>query len=180
MEELSHRKRTRTDLSEFEFDSTNAKKMRDDLLSLLDDSDPAPDRDPVSHDLDSVIKSFEEEISRSSPATVIDLTSDSGEFLPELGKVTGDGAGLLPETESGVGDGSELVRVSYESSGIGEFWNFQDELLPCYDSFGFAFGFEQNHESNEYVTLDGIFDYSDVNLGSEFSWRPDSTPASIK
>ncbi|XP_074274839.1 uncharacterized protein LOC141598916 [Silene latifolia] len=178
MDELSHKKRSRVDSSELvsEFESTKAKKMRDQLLSLLDDSDTVPDRDPVSqnHDLDSVIRSFEEEISGSGssspaadPITVFDLETGSGEILPDV---------------------DELTRVGTELQGIGELWDFQDDLLS-YDPF--RFGLDNNTDSvanvtgevggtengKEYVSLDGIFDYSDENFGSDFSWRYETLPA---
>ncbi|XP_057528662.1 uncharacterized protein LOC130807470 [Amaranthus tricolor] len=182
MEEASYKKRARVDSAElesefdFDFDSTKAKRIRDDLLSWLDDSDAVPDRDSMSHDLDSVIRSFEEEIgsseSRSSPTNIIDLTSDSGDLLPELGEFAGDGVEILTEKENRSSEGvkmDELVRVSTESSRFGEVWDFLDDF-PSYDTFGIGLGYEQE---TEFVTLDGIFDYSDINL----SWRPDTLPA---
>ncbi|GLT66961.1 hypothetical protein SLA2020_393000 [Shorea laevis] len=59
------------------------KKLRDDLFRGLDDSDP----DLVSLDLESVMKSFEVEISASSssPTPVVDLTFDSAKSQPDLG-----------------------------------------------------------------------------------------------
>ncbi|KAL2905082.1 Myosin-2 [Bienertia sinuspersici] len=167
MEEVSYRKRVRVDPAEPDFDqnSTKAKKFKDDLLSILDDPEPVPD---PNHDLDSVIRSFEEEITRSESSQtnddIIDLTAESGDFASEFGQFDD---GVLPENEIGV---AELSR-------IGELWNFEDELTS-FDSFGVGLGCEQVHESNEYVALDGIFDYSDnVNFGSDFLWRSDTLPA---
>ncbi|XP_021723827.1 uncharacterized protein LOC110691225 [Chenopodium quinoa] len=174
MEELklSQKKRARVDSDPPEFD---AKRVREDLLRILDDSDHVPERDSVSqtHDLDSVIRSFEEEItgsgSRSSPVNIVDLTSDSGEYPSEIGQFCENDVGLLKESESEtrVGDG---IGVSSEVSGVGEFWDF-----PSYDSFGLTIGYEQDH--NDYVALDGIFDHSDLNFGSDFLRRPDTLPA---
>lgn len=185
MAELSCRKRARDDSAEFGFDP---KRIREDLLSILDDSDTVTDdRNSPSQDLDSVIRSFEEEISGSGtrpgspkPENFVDLTSDSGDSLPELGRLLG-----YDDLEAPVAacEGSELLRVSSESCGISEFWDFKDELLS-YDWFGFGMDDAEYNNSNsgrgdnnEYVALDGIFDYSDVNFGSDGTWQPETLPA---
>ncbi|KAJ8446125.1 hypothetical protein Cgig2_000922 [Carnegiea gigantea] len=127
--------------------------------------------------LNSVIRTFEEEISQSgtrpgSPKleNFIKLTSDSGESLSKLGQLLGYGD--LEAPAAGY-EGFELLQVSSESSGIAEFWDFQDEL-PSYDSFEFGMGYVEYNNSNlgqgdndEYLALDGIFDFSDVNFGSD-------------
>ncbi|KNA24409.1 hypothetical protein SOVF_015980 [Spinacia oleracea] len=169
MEELSHRKRARVDSAESHWDTDfEAKRIKEDLLSLLNDSELVPERDSVSQDLDSVIRSFEEEItgpgSPSSPANLIDLTSNSGDSMLELGQFSDD---VLEKTETRVADGL---------MGIGEFWDFPS-VLPGYDSFGLGIEYGQDHGISEYVALDGIFDYSDVNLGSDFKLRPETMPA---
>jgi len=193
MAELSYRKRARDDSADFETEfGFDSKRIREDLLSLLDDSDTVPDdRDSPSQDLDSVIRSFEEEISGSGtrpgspkPDNFVDLTSDSGDSPPELGHLLGydELEAPAPAPVSG-GEVAELLRISSESSGIGEFWDFQDEL-PSYDSFGFGMGYMEYNNSHsgqgdndEYVALDGIFDYSDVNFESDVTWRPETLPA---
>ncbi|KAK9750318.1 hypothetical protein RND81_02G187200 [Saponaria officinalis] len=156
----SHKKRSRVDSAATESppESTKVKRIRDDLLSLLDDFDTVPDRDPLSHDLDSVIRSFQEEISGSK----------SGSASP------------TPDT---VEPGPEVT----ESVGIGEFlWEFEGGL-PSYDPFEFGLDYEESVISgdvdnsqvngNEYVALDGLFDYPDLGFGLDLSWRSETLPA---
>ena len=76
------------------------------------------------------------------------------------------------------GFGNELIRASSDSFGIGEFWDFDDQILS-YDTFEFGGGVSYNGNS-KYVAFDGLFDHSDVYYDSgEFaeSWRHDSLPA---
>jgi hypothetical protein len=74
------------------------KRLREDLLGFLDDTEA----DLKFQDLDSVMKSFDEEISLActySSVSVVDLTSDSGESQPELGyllEASDDKLGLPP------------------------------------------------------------------------------------
>ncbi|XVF03409.1 hypothetical protein REPUB_Repub04eG0258900 [Reevesia pubescens] len=185
MEELNSKKRVRDESIESELDSPEVKRFRDDLLDILDDSDSLP----VNQDLASVMKSFEEEISASAastssaPVPVVDLSSESGESQPDLGyllEASDDELGLPPPasfttgTEEGRSEVTELVRVDSDSSGIGEFWGFHDEI-PNYDSFEFGIGDNYN---GDHVTYDGLFEYSDVYYdSSELSgilWRPET------
>ncbi|CAK9153658.1 unnamed protein product [Ilex paraguariensis] len=178
MEELSIKKRVRDELDESEIDSPDVKRIREDLLNNLDDSDLCTE----SEDLESFMKSFEEEISGSpSHATVVDLTSDSGESQPDLGFLLGasdDELGLPPSNTSPNGveypEENELVRVSSELS---ELWGFEDHI-PSYDSFEYGIGVTDSHinGNGEYVALEGLFDYSDLGFGSDL-WRPETLPA---
>ena len=59
------------------------KRIQEDLLDILDDSDPVIGLDPEIQGLDLVIKSFEEEISVPAQDPVQEL--DSGESRRELG-----------------------------------------------------------------------------------------------
>ncbi|XP_057995343.1 uncharacterized protein LOC110633589 [Hevea brasiliensis] len=182
MEELINKKRVR---EEAELDFPEVKKIRDDLLSILDESDP----DPTTQDLDSVMKSFEEEISASSssPVVVVDLTSDSGESQPELGyllEASDDELGLPPSSVTSSGEENknevtELVRVdSVDSSENGGFWGFDDQI-PSYDSF--ELGVSENYNAEYAAFDDGLFEYSNVCfVSSEFpddSWRLGTMPA---
>ncbi|XP_052184505.1 uncharacterized protein LOC127796410 [Diospyros lotus] len=187
MERLSDKKRVRDDSDESQLDSPEVKRLREDLLGNLDDSDLGS----TSPDLDSFMKSFEEEISASSPpATVVDLTSESGESQPDLGfllEASDDELGLPPtatasSSEKG-NDVVELVRVSPESSEeFGELWRFDDDQISGYDSF--AFDYADNYSGNnngEYVALDGLFEYSDGSFVSgDYPvplWRPETMPS---
>ncbi|XP_031264905.1 uncharacterized protein LOC116123251 [Pistacia vera] len=191
MEELSgntnNKKRVRDDTAVSELDSPEVKRLRDDLLSgFLDESGP----DPATQDLDSVMKSFQEEIAAlsNSPVEVVDLTSsDSGESQPNLGyllEASDDELGLPPSStvsceEAKTDEVTELVRVSSGSSGIGELWAFEDHITS-YDSF--ELGISDINNTGEYVGFDdGLFEYSNVYFDSseysDFSWRHETLPA---
>lgn len=190
MEDLKVKKRARDDSEEpeLDFDSPEVKRLRENLLDSLDDDSEFC---TTSQDLDSFMKSFEEEITASPSAAaggeaaqVVDLTSGSGESRPDLGfllEASDDELGLPPTASSPGGleseIRSELVRVESDSSEIGsEFWE-----MPGYDSFGFGFGeSETSYDggNGEYVALDGLFDYSDMGFGSsDFAWRSETLPA---
>ncbi|XP_021299700.1 uncharacterized protein LOC110428250 [Herrania umbratica] len=189
MEELISKKRVRDDSAESELDSPEVKRLRDDLLDFLDDSDSLP----VNQDLASVMKSFEEEISAAAsnstvPVPVVDLTSDSSESQPDLGyllEASDDELGLPPPAAIATGSeelGSEatgLVLVdSDSSSGIGELWRFEDQI-PNYDSFEFGIG---DHFNGDHVAYAGLYEYPDDVYydSSEFAgslWRPETLSA---
>ncbi|MED6131977.1 hypothetical protein PIB30_015127 [Stylosanthes scabra] len=184
MEETSGKKRLRGDSDDSVLESPEAKRFRDEFLEFFDDADEAPS----TQDLDSVIRSLQEEISASPSPAPFPVTSDSGESQPQIGylqEASDDELGLPPPGNfSVVPEGNredaagELVRVSSDTSGIGELWEFEDRI-PSYDSFGFESGFV--YESNtDYVAFDGLFDHSDVYYDSaDFteSWRHESLPA---
>lgn len=165
----------------------------EDLLNILNDSDIVTDRDPAIQGLDSVIKSFEEEILVPAPApaapAVIDQTSDSGESQPELGyllEASDDELGLPPTTSSG--EEVKIEAVDFEASSAvgldGILLGFENEI-PSYDSFEFGIGVDSesnlNDNNSEFVALGGLFDYSDQSYDpagdSELLWRPESLPA---
>ncbi|KAL4633222.1 hypothetical protein ACB092_04G107000 [Castanea dentata] len=171
----------------------------EDLLNILDDSDIVTDRDPAIQGLDSVIKSFEEEIlvqapaPAAAPAVFIDQASDSGESQPELGyllEASDDELGLPPTTSSG--EEAKIEAVDFEASSAdpeavgldGILLGFENEI-PSYDSFEFGIGADSesnlNDNNSEFVALGGLFDYSDQSYDpagdSELLWRPESLPA---
>lgn len=156
MDNRSSNKRLRVDSPHSESDSPEVKRLREDLLGLLDDADP----DPTLQDLDSVIQSFADEISPVSSATPADS-------LPELGYLllaSDDELGLPPSDAStshgGETEVGELTRASSESSGIGEIWGFED-AVPNYEAFELGEG-ERFYNDTEYVAFDGLFEHSDV------------------
>ncbi|KAG6412927.1 hypothetical protein SASPL_125622 [Salvia splendens] len=184
MEEVV-RKRFREDLDEAEsdIDSPAVKRLREDLLDGVDDDS---DFSTSTQDLDSFMKSFEEEIT-ASPASgliagaansgVIDLATHPGDSQQDLGyllEASDDELGIPPPTASPVNElSTELVTVESDSSELrDEFWE-----APGYDTFGFGFGQVEN-SNGDYVALDGLFDYSDMGFGSgDVSWRPETLPA---
>lgn len=194
MEAQTLKKRVRDDSADSDLDSLEVKRLRENLLEFLDDSDP----DPYTQDVDSVMKSLQEELAAAScsttpipsslmgkipaSATVIDLTSDSGESQPELGYLFGasdDELGLPPSNSGELKEETELLRVSSDSSGIDEFWGFEDPV-PSYGSFEFCTG-ESYNDGNGFVAFDGLFGYSDVYFDSsdfsDLSWRSGTLPA---
>lgn len=186
----------RTESNSDELDSSKARMIQDDLLDMLDDTETVPG----IQDLDSVIRSFEEEILQASPSAatqaVAELASDSGESQPELGyllEASDDELGLPPtgtssdvqpqyqynqyETSNNVSpqdNADDLVGLANITGGF-------DEDLHSYDTFGLDICERSieggNHNGGDYVTVDGLFDYAEPSDFSEFGWRPESLPA---
>ncbi|KAF8090717.1 hypothetical protein N665_0469s0050 [Sinapis alba] len=175
--ESTEKKRVRDESDDAVIDSPEVKRLRDDLFDVLDDSDP----EPVSQELDSVMKSFEDELSSSTVSTA----RGSGETQPDLGyllEASDDELGLPPVSPVPVAKEVEttetltdLVRASSESSGIDEIWGFEDHLSN-YGSLDFGSGVG---DGGDYVAVDGLFGFSDdcFDSGDLFSWRSESLPA---
>lgn len=169
---------TESDRAENELDPPVGMTFREDILDILDE----PEIVTEIQDLDSVIRSFEEEIIQSSPSLshppAGELNSDSGDSRPDLGyllEASDDELGLPPTVSESQAQ-SEPISVSggneQDVNGLGNMVGFEHEL-PSYDSFELGLG-ENNHGANgngDFVTVDGLFDYSD------FGWRPESLPA---
>ncbi|KAI3699115.1 hypothetical protein L2E82_43169 [Cichorium intybus] len=179
MESSNNKKRVRFDSDESEFNSPEAKRIRDDLLDTLDESDVCT----VGQDLDSFIKSFEDEI--SPPPETVDQASESGESRPDLEfllEASDDELGL-PPTETTPTE-SDRIQVLTESVELSEF-SWVDDQIPNYESFEYGFDYaagdvnvNNNHQNGEYVALDGLFDYTDLGFESaDMSRRPESLPA---
>ncbi|XAR72365.1 hypothetical protein NMG60_11018980 [Bertholletia excelsa] len=174
MEGLSNKKRVRDDSDESELDSPEVKRLRDDLLGNLDDSDLGT----TSPDLDSFMKSLKKRSPpRRRPVPVPDPTAVSGGSQPELGfllEASDDELGLPPSTTPSASDGgiNEVTCsawLSTESSAeLTELWRFGDGI-PNYDSFDLGIaGDEESYNvggHGEYVALDGLFDHSDTGYG---------------
>lgn len=176
--------------TDVDLDSPEAKQIREDILDILDEPDALTDCPPEIQDLDSVMKSFEEEILHRSnhldTQTVLDLmSSDAGDSRPELGyllEASDDELGLPPtfspaevqvNTGSSMPEAAELVNIV----------EFEDEM-PNYDTFDFCMATEVRQGDNDgvngngdFVTVGGLFDYPEPSDFSEFSWRQESLPA---
>ncbi|TKY50824.1 hypothetical protein E2542_SST22330 [Spatholobus suberectus] len=176
MDDSGCKKRVRDDDSDelSVLESPEAKRLRDDLLEFFDDADDAPS----TQDLDSVMKSLQEEISA--------VASHSGESQAQMGyllEASDDELGLPPAGNSSApeekSEEAELVRVASDSSGIGELWEFEDQI-PRYDSFDLGTGFGYDCDATEYAVFDdGLFDHSDVyydSTGFSDSWRHGTLP----
>ncbi|EOA37115.1 hypothetical protein CARUB_v10010335mg [Capsella rubella] len=164
-------------------DSPEVKRLRDDLFDVLDDSDP----EPVSQDLDSVMKSFEDEL--STVTTTAALGGGAGETQPDLGyllEASDDELGLPPppsvspvpvsKEEETTETLTDLVRASSDSSGIDEIWGFEDHVSNYAD---LDFGSVVGDCGGDYVAVEGLFEFSDdcFDSGDLFSWRSESLPA---
>ncbi|XWS60945.1 hypothetical protein CRYUN_Cryun07bG0082400 [Craigia yunnanensis] len=165
-----------------------AKRIQEDLFDILDDSDVVTGPDPAIQGLDSVIKSFEEEILVTTRALLPGITSNSGESGPELGfllEASDDELGLPPsfssvegEQKFGTVDVEEVVGSG--AVGFGEMIGYEFPI-PSYESFEFGIGGESdtnnnNHRNNsDFVALGGLFEpAADI---SELTWRPESLSA---
>ncbi|KAK8521370.1 hypothetical protein V6N13_077479 [Hibiscus sabdariffa] len=164
--------------------SPEAKCIPEELLSILDDSDPVIEPDPDIHGLDLVIKSFEEEIlvpvPAPAPAPIPVTKSDSGESLPELGSLLEASVFSFVEEEQkianvGAEEGGGLGAVGFAETMAYEF------PLPSYELFEFGVGGDSdinsgNNNSDDFVALGGLFDTAaDI---PELTWRPESLSAS--
>ncbi|KAF3438552.1 hypothetical protein FNV43_RR21315 [Rhamnella rubrinervis] len=183
----------RFDSGESGLDSPEARLIQDDFLNILDETDNVADtdRDPAIQGLDSVIRSFEEEMHVPAPApAVMGMMSDSGESQPELGyllEASDDELGLPPTTATG--DDVKIEAIDFEKTcseavGMDGMLGFEDEV-PSYDPYVFGVGAGSNCNDNngidEYVALGGLFDYYDESCEngsvSEVAWRSESLPA---
>ncbi|CAA3006117.1 Hypothetical predicted protein [Olea europaea subsp. europaea] len=162
MAEMKIKKRERdgSEVPDSEIDLPEAKRLKEDLLDSLGDDES--ELCTTSQDLDSFMKSFEEEI-MGSPSPKVDLKSDLGYLLD----ASDDELGLPPSKASPAGvlseGNTELGRVYSDLSEFGgELWE-----LPSYDSYEFGIGESENYNNSngECVALDGLFAYSDPAFG---------------
>ncbi|KAM0019846.1 hypothetical protein Hdeb2414_s0025g00660501 [Helianthus debilis subsp. tardiflorus] len=180
MQYLSSKKRVRSDSDESGVDSAEAKKI---LLDILDESDVCM----VSQDLDSFMKSFQDEIS-PAPEDVTGKTTESNQLTEpteltesrvELGfllEASDDELGLPPTESNKTSELADTVQLS-------ELWGLDDQISSYgLNSFEYEFGYEDvnisSYNNGEYVALDGLFDHTDVGFGSsDLSWQPETLPA---
>ncbi|XP_022736763.1 uncharacterized protein LOC111289749 [Durio zibethinus] len=167
--------------------SPEAKRIQEDLLNILDDSDPVIGPDPIIQGLDSVIKSFEEEILVPAQVPVPVMTSHSGESQPELGfllEASDDELGLPPSFSS-LEEEQKFGTVNVEegggsgAAGCGEMLGYEFPI-PSYESFeleiGGDSGTNNNHTNSvDFVVLGGLFEPT-VDI-SELTWRSESLSA---
>lgn len=180
----------RVDSDDSRLESPEVQRIQDDLLHILDeDTVTERDPDPEIQGLESVIRSFEEEILVAAPElapAVLDQTYDSGESQLELGyllEASDDELGLPPTISPE--EETKIEAVDFDTSSLGAagltgFLGFENEI-PNYDSFEFGVGFDPysntDDTSGELVALGGLFDYSDRSFepaeNSEFLYLPE-------
>lgn len=172
MEEICSKKRGRVESANMDSDPF-MKRFREDFLENLE----AEKFHTGNGELELFMKNFDEGISSggvagTGPLTVVDSTSETGESNSELGyllEASDDELGLPPYNEEV--ENAAWSRVeSPKLSGDELSWNIEPDF-PSYEFFEINCG-DYNYD---YVTLDGLFDYSDVGFGlSDLTWRPES------
>lgn len=152
------------------------------LLDMLDDTENVTERDPTMEvqDLDSVIKSFEEEILAPPPNP--NLAPEPEVFKPNLGyllEASDDELGLPPT----VGPSEDVIKPeTVESGRVGPdgvdltgFLGFEDDIRN-YESFGFVGYDDVEDNGGGYVTIDGLFDFAEPG-SADILWRSESLQA---
>lgn len=166
----------RVDSDNTELDSPGSREIQDHFLDILDDADNVAERD-----LDSVIKSFEEEI--LAPAPDPNTAPESNEIQPNLGyllEASDDELGLPPTVKSGGEEKSESAdsgRVGPEGVDLSGFMGFDDDVhISEYGSMGFGTGVDSEYcnGGSGFVMLDGIFDYAEP---TDILWQLESLQA---
>ncbi|XP_050376954.1 uncharacterized protein LOC126794321 [Argentina anserina] len=178
------------DSEEFDMGSAEAKIIQQDLLNILNDSETVTDHDPAIQGLDSLIKSFEEEIKVPAPAFAppVETTSASGEMSPssqpDLGyllEASDDELGLPPTNNEPPSEDRKMEAADFTArppaAALDGMLGFENDIIPRYDAFDFGMGgYSESNGVGEYVPLGGLFDYSDGGA-SEVPWRMESLSA---
>ncbi|XP_058227146.1 uncharacterized protein LOC131335690 [Rhododendron vialii] len=147
----------RVEWDEFGVNSPESNRIPDDILDILDDPDPVADS--AIQDLDSVIKSFEEEILPHLPSpvdfpiTVPEYVESQGD-LGYLLEASDDELGLPPTAEKQITKtkSDDLTHLAPEALGSSEVFGFEGEL-SSYEPFGF----EASEENDDFVAVGGLF-----------------------
>ncbi|RDX77154.1 hypothetical protein CR513_42766, partial [Mucuna pruriens] len=142
-------------------------QLQDDIFNILDDADNVAERDSVQG-LDSVIKSFEDEINAPSSGDPTQMPDNLGYLF----EASDDELGLPPKVVSG--EEAEPGRVDPKVLELTGLMGFDDDI-PSYDAFGFGFAAELDGGSGGLVTVDGLFDYAE--LAADVLWRSESLQA---
>lgn len=152
-------------------------EIQDDFFNILDDTDNVPERDSAIQGLDSVMKSFEEEI--LAPGSDSNPEPGSGELQPNLGyllEASDDELGLPPTAKAT--ETEKPDRVGPEGVDLSGFLGFEDDMQN-YNSFGFGNGLVaecdgDNGVAGDFVAVDGLFDYAET---ADNLWRFESLQA---
>ncbi|KAK8587173.1 hypothetical protein V6N13_086177 [Hibiscus sabdariffa] len=165
------------------------KHIPEDLLNILDDTDPVTGPVPAIQGLDSVIKSFEEEILIPDQVDLPETLLNSGEPRPELGflfEASDDELGLPPSFPSVEEEQKFETVFDVEEGGVSGGVGFGEMMenefpIPIYDSFEYGIGGDSDTNNNipsntgDFVTLGGLFEpAADI---SELTWRHESLSA---
>jgi len=183
--------KTETELTRVDSGESSQVFDSDEIFNILDDENNAHERDSEPDSvmgLDSVIKSFEEEI--FAPGTEPGLTepepvqadlverTGSGEMEMNLGylfEASDDELGLPPTvTEPGL---NEPGLVEPEKVDLTGFVGFDDDFTG-FDGFGYGTGLlsESDGGAEDFVTGDGLFEYGEP-AAADVLWRSESLQA---
>ncbi|KEH27043.1 hypothetical protein MtrunA17_Chr6g0484631 [Medicago truncatula] len=184
---------TKTETQLTRVDSSESSQVfdSDEIFNILDDENNAHERDSEPDSvmgLDSVIKSFEEEI--FAPGTEPGLTepepvqvdlvqmTGSGEMEMNLGylfEASDDELGLPPTvTEPGLNEPGSDEPDKVDLTG---FVGFDDDFTG-FDGFGYGTGLlsESDGGAEDFVTGDGLFEYGEP-AAADVLWRSESLQA---
>ncbi|KAL1363619.1 hypothetical protein HN51_011821 [Arachis hypogaea] len=167
------------ELVRIESENSVVEELHGEILNILDDMDNVAERDSTFQGLDSVIKSFEEEILASGQDS--NPVPEFGDFIPNLGyllEASDDELGLPPTvtpTEEVKPEIEESGRVGPDGLDLTGFLGIEDDFRG-YEAFGFGNGglVDYDDSENDYVMIDGLFDYADT---TDILWRPESLQA---
>jgi copper chaperone CopZ len=156
-------------------------QLQDEIFHMLDDADNVPEqteRDSAVMGLDSVIKSFEEEIFAPGfkPGQTDPVQVAGSVELGYLFEASDDELGLPPTVVSG----DEPGRVEPEKVDLTGFVGFDDDDFSGFDGFGYETGLLSECDGNNggaggFVTGDGLFEYGEP--VSDVLWRSESLQA---
>ncbi|XP_026383557.1 uncharacterized protein LOC113279059 [Papaver somniferum] len=141
----SNNKRNKDDSFELLESSLETKRIRENLLILDDDESDKS----ITQDLDSVMKSFEEEISLPPPEDMNNfVVGGDVDEQPDLGfllEASDDELGLPPcnfsSSSTSTASTEEDVESNFGNSttiseGLDQIWSFDDDQFPNYQDFG--------------------------------------------
>ncbi|XP_009606577.1 uncharacterized protein [Nicotiana tomentosiformis] len=152
--------------------SPDVKQIREEILDILDEPETVTDHLPEVQDLDSVIRSFEEEIVHPS-------TQPAQPDLGYLLEASDDDLGLPPTISASDDHVNARINTPENAAGI----RFESEL-QSFDSFEFGMNVGAGdgnsygvYSNGDFVTVEGLFDYEESFEFSEFYRRGESLPA---
>lgn len=176
--------RVETDSSESHRVESDEFRVDPDLLNMLNDAENVTERDPTVqvHGLDSVIKSFEEEIFAPAPNPNLAPEPEPEDFKPNLGyllEASDDELGLpptvVPSEDAKKDESTESGRVGPEGVDLTGFLGFEDDIRN-YEGFGLMGYDDVEDNGGGYVTIDGLFDHAEPGA-ADILWRSESLQA---
>lgn len=158
-------------------DSYEVNEIKDDILNILDETENVT----TVQGLDSVIKSFEEEIlapGQDLNPTHVPVSDDLNPNLGYLLEASDDELGLpptvTPNEEKEFPQINDSGRVGPDGVDLSGFFWFEEDIRNN-EAFGFM-GYDAVADDNGggYVTIDGLFDYADP---GDLLWRSETLQA---